>query len=481
MKKWLKYFLRVLLGLILSIALVITITFFIVTTPPAIPAPDEHTVNDVTQINPITVDRVHRPETVEEIIALVKDQPGPISIGGARHSMGGQIGTEKALHLDMRAFDEIISFSKERKEITVQTGITWRKIQEHIDPHELSVKIMQTYSNFTVGGSLSVNVHGRYIGQGPIIHAVKSIKIVMADGSLVSASPKENPDIFYGCIGGYGGLGVIVEATFTLTDNVKVERRYNVMPVEEYKRYFQENIRNDSTVVFHNADIYPDDYREVRAVSYVKTDKPVTIEHRLKPLNESYRVERFGMWVVSEMPCGKWVRQHWGDPLYYGSESVRWRNYEASYDANELEPSSREKSTYVLQEYFVPVNRFDVFVPKMAEIFQRHHVNVINVSIRHAHKDPGSLLAWAKDEMFCFVVYYKQGTSDADRKAVGVWTRELIDTATAVDGSYYLPYQIHATKEQFMKAYPDAERFFDLKKRIDPTNKFRNKLWDAYL
>jgi hypothetical protein len=45
-------------------------------------------------------------------------------------------------------------------------------------------------------------------------------------------------------------------------------------------------------------------------------------------------------------------------------------------------------------------------------------------------------------------------------------------------GSYYLPYQILATEEQFEAAYPRAGEFFELKRRVDPFNKFRNR-WDA--
>jgi len=116
----------------------------------------------------------------------------------------------------------------------------------------------------------------------------------------------------------------------------------------------------------------------------------------------------------------------------------------------------------------------------MAGILNRHEVNTINVSIRHATQDSGTLLAWAKTEVFAFVLYYKQGTTDPDRRAVGIWTRELIDAATALGGAYYLPYQIHATERQFRAAYPRADAFFALKKKLDPTNKFRNKLWDAY-
>jgi FAD/FMN-containing dehydrogenase len=48
-------------------------------------------------------------------------------------------------------------------------------------------------------------------------------------------------------------------------------------------------------------------------------------------------------------------------------------------------------------------------------------------------------------------------------------------------GSYFLPYQLHATSEQFKQAYPGAEQFFKLKSKLDPTNNFRNLLLERYL
>jgi FAD/FMN-containing dehydrogenase len=166
--------------------------------------------------------------------------------------------------------------------------------------------------------------------------------------------------------------------------------------------------------------------------------------------------------------------------MLFAGNPVTWRNYEASYDTAELEPASRATSTYALEEYFVPVPRFSEFVVRMRDILQRHDVNVINVSIRHANDDPGSLLAWAKTEVFAFVLYYKQGTTQKARAEVGNWTRELIDAALSLDGSYYLSYQLHATREQFLRAYPHAREFFDVKRRLDPTEKFRNELWNKY-
>ena len=159
-------------------------------------------VSDVTGLYPIAVDRVLAPTTVEEIVRAVRSHPGPIAIGGGRYSMGGQTATEGALHLDMRRLNRIVAFDSVGRTITVQSGATWRQIQERIDPANLSIKIMQTYANFTVGGSLSVNVHGRYVGLGPLVLSVRSLQLVLADGSIVEATPSTNPEIFYGAIGG---------------------------------------------------------------------------------------------------------------------------------------------------------------------------------------------------------------------------------------------------------------------------------------
>jgi FAD/FMN-containing dehydrogenase len=113
-----------------------------------------------------------------------------------------------------------------------------------------------------VGGSLSVNVHGRYAGLGPIISTVRSFRVVLADGSVVTASPTENREIFYGAIGGYGGLGVITQATLELADNVRVRR---TMPVAAYGAWFRRNVQNRPGIVFHNADIYPNEYDRISA------------------------------------------------------------------------------------------------------------------------------------------------------------------------------------------------------------------------
>jgi len=438
-------------------------------------------INDVTGLNPICVAKIITPQSIAEISQIVSEHPGPISIGGGYFSMGGQVATENSLHIDMHCLNKIIEFNPGENWIRVQAGIRWREIQEHIDQYDLSIKIMQTYANFTVGGSLSVNAHGRYVGQGPLILSVKSLVVVLANGELVQASPTENTEIFYGVIGGYGGLGIIVEVVLHLVPNTKIEREQIKLNVGDYRQYFFDYIRDDKKAIFHNADLYPPHYRTARAITWVTTDKPLTVNHRIIKKKKSYAIERYFVWTITTTFTGKWRREHIFDPIIYLKDKIAWRNYEAgSYDVAELEPRSRQKNTYVLQEYFVPVMQFDEFLPKMTEILQRYQVNVMNISVRHALRDPGSILAWAREEVFAFVLYYKQQTNDLAKNKVAIWTRELIDAVLSVDGSYYLPYQLHATPTQFHQAYPRAKEFFALKRKLDLQNILRNKLWDKY-
>src|SRR5258706_15831174 len=126
---------------ILSLAVVVLA--FIATTWSVIRPPIERRtspllVNDVTQLNPIHVNRVITPTTTAEIVAAVRQSAGPISVGGARHSMGGQIATEGALHIDMRSFDRIIDFSPQQKTITVQAGNPLRPNHGRNHPAHLS-------------------------------------------------------------------------------------------------------------------------------------------------------------------------------------------------------------------------------------------------------------------------------------------------------------------------------------------------------
>src|SRR5258708_39073491 len=136
-----------------------------------------------------------------------------------------------------------------------------------------------------------------------------------------------------------------------------------------YRRYFVDYIRS-SSAVFHSALIYPNEYEVVRAVTHIPTDAPVTVRDRLTPSNQSYRLDRFIFWVISEWPLGHAARRALVDRPYYAGQPVTWRNYEASLDGAALAPTSRERSTYALQQDFVPPDRFADFCTPIPNVLR---------------------------------------------------------------------------------------------------------------
>jgi len=59
-------------------------------------------------------------------------------------------------------------------------------------------------------------------------------------------------------------------------------------------------------------------------------------------------------------------------------------------------------------------------------------------------------------------------------------SRELIDASLSSGGRYYLPYRLHASRDQFQRAYPRYGDFFALKRAIDPDEVFQNQFYRAY-
>ena len=439
----------------------------------------QRSATDIAELEATRIAGIVRPTTSAGVVAALQTWQGAICIAGARFSMGGQTREPDALQFDLAGMNGLVRLDPVARVARVQAGMRWRELQALLDPHDLAVKVMQSYSNFSVGGSVSVNCHGRYIGQGAIAGTVRAAQLATADGRLVELSRDREPALFGAVLGGYGGLGVITEVELDLAENTRIGRHVEAMPLAAYPDWFQANVLDREDVVMHNADLMPPDFDSPLAITWSRTDAALTDARRLIPQGMDYTREQNLIWSATELPGGDAVRQRYLTRRLLEEPRVIMRNCEASLDVASIEPRTRKISTYLLQEYFIPMQAFNSFAARMRTILTTSGAHVVNVSIRHAKADTTSLMRWADRDMFCFVLYHKQ-RSWQDARAAG-WTRALIDAALDHGGRYYLPYRLHATRKQFDRAYPQAKRFAAIKQQVDPANRFRNLLWDRYL
>lgn len=283
--------------------------------------------------------------------------------------------------------------------------------------------------------------------------------------------------MFEAAIGGYGAVGVITEVELDLDENFKILRTTARVPLMEYPEYFADQVQSNCDVLLHNADLIAPQFDSPFCVTWSRTQNPLTVSDRLTRENQTYSKEQMALWALTELPGGYKLRH--AAQRKQQEPAVVWRNLEASLDVRELEPTTRKISTYVLQEYFVPSRYFKPYAQALSKLMQNMNMHALNISIRHSKADPHTLLSWAHEDVFCFVLYYKQRMQPATASEVGRWTRSLIELALQYHGAYYLPYQMHATQKQFEQAYLNVNLLRKLRQELG-AQRLSNMMWERY-
>jgi FAD/FMN-containing dehydrogenase len=140
------------------------------------------------------------PTSIEEVCWHIRNAAQnnqKISIAGTQQSRGNQFCSSNGITIDTKALNRILSIDIINKTVTVEAGITWDKLEEALDPLGLSIVTRQSYSNFSVGGSLGVNAHSQNIHDTMLIDSIIQLRIVTADGNVIIASKQQHRDLFY--------------------------------------------------------------------------------------------------------------------------------------------------------------------------------------------------------------------------------------------------------------------------------------------
>src|SRR5881398_765411 len=220
---------------------------------PRIFAEPEIWVNDVhSQLNRTRVRELLKPRTREELAEIVHSASRkglPISVSGCRHSMGGQQFATDSICIDTRELDRVISFDRDRGLIEAEAGIQWPKlIRAYLDAQadrtkQWGIAQKQTGADtFTLGGSLSSNVHGRGLAMKPLISNIESFNLINGDGKSICCSRDENKELFGLAIGGYGLFGLISSVSLRLVARQKLRREVEIIRGGDLPKRFEERI-----------------------------------------------------------------------------------------------------------------------------------------------------------------------------------------------------------------------------------------------
>jgi FAD/FMN-containing dehydrogenase len=401
-----------------------------------------------------------------------------VSIAGARHSMGGQTIYPGGIAVNMLPFKGM-SLDEEKNLLHVQAGAKWADVIPYLDQKGRSVAVMQSDNSFTVGGSLSVNCHGWQYDRPPIASTVESFHLMKADESVVVCSRTENRELFSLVLGGYGLFGVILDADLRVVPNERLRLEQYVVPLGRAMASFASSLRKNPAVelAYARMNITPQRMFDVVLV------------------NVFYRESG----AIPHLTAAGW---HWLPRLVfrgsagstYGKE-IRWSAETKAqpelagkvFSRNQLMNDNAEwyldhsqETTDILQEYFVAREHAGEFLAAARKVIRKHNGDLLNVTVRDVKTDHDTFLNYATGDLLAFVMFFSQPRTPAGEAEMQAMTRDLVDSALKAGGRYYLPYRLHPSAEQFRRAYPKADEFFDLKRKYDPQELFQNEFYRKY-
>lgn len=150
-----------------------------------------------------------------EVLAAL-DARGTIARGLGRSYGDAAINAERRV-VTLTGLSGFRAFDEQTGVLDCGAGVSLAAIIRDFAPRGWFPMITPGTKHVTVGGCIANDVHGKaHHAQGSFEQSVESFRVLLADGSVVEASRHENADLFAGCFGGLGLLGIILSARVRL-------------------------------------------------------------------------------------------------------------------------------------------------------------------------------------------------------------------------------------------------------------------------
>ena len=486
-RKYIFYFLTLGLVVFISIPAFHFLKTYLSETNNKVETPKGYT-NDASGLSLTKVDSIidvpnSRAEIIDqlkEILKYSKTNKIPISIAGAKHSMGGHTMYPNGIVLNMRPYKEM-QIDTINNVLTIGSGALWEDAIYYLDKYNKSIAVMQAFSSFSIGGSISVNGHGWQKDLPPISSSIISFTLLNHNGEVLNCSRSENSELFSLVIGGYGLFGIILDVKLKVVENEALQFKYVKLSPQSYLENYSKLVSSNPkvTLVFGRLRISNKQFLEEATLNYFeKVDKkpePLTVNGRK---NESSKRLVFRSTVNSEY--GKRLRWDLETGMNKVLTNETFSRNDLLNDNVTLIENKDTSSTDILHEYFIPERHFTEYINALKSVLPNKHIDLLNITIRGVFKDNDSYLNYANENVFGFVFLFNQKKNTKGEMEMKKLTQQLVEIAIKFEGTYYLPYRLHINKETFRKAYPQGQEFFRLKLKYDPDEVFKNKFYDYY-
>jgi FAD/FMN-containing dehydrogenase len=173
--------------------------------------------NGIHDRHPALIARCSSPEDVVAAVNFARNHHLEVAVRGGGHSAPGYATCDDGIVIDLSPMNKV-EVDPDAKTARAEAGTTWGEFDAATQEHGLAV---------TGGRFSTTGIAGLTLGSGSgwlerkcglTADNLLSAEIVTAAGERVTASPDENPDLFWGIRGGSGNFGIVTSFHYRLHD-----------------------------------------------------------------------------------------------------------------------------------------------------------------------------------------------------------------------------------------------------------------------
>ncbi|RPE13067.1 FAD-binding oxidoreductase [Chitinophaga lutea] len=200
---------------------------------------------------PVAESYILTPRSENDSRDALKD--GPVIARGLGRSYGDQAVNENRNVVLCTHLNYFIAWDDTTGVLECQAGASLDEIISVFAPKGWFPMICPGTKFVTLGGAIANDIHGKaHHTDGSFVNCVLSFTILLADGSIVTASRTENADLFWANFGGLGLLGIIltvkmqlrkIETTYFRQKSVRIKNLDHMLAaLEEYDHTYNYSV-----------------------------------------------------------------------------------------------------------------------------------------------------------------------------------------------------------------------------------------------
>ncbi|MFF1272419.1 D-arabinono-1,4-lactone oxidase [Streptomyces marokkonensis] len=405
------------------------------------------------------------PASVDELAAAVRraaEDGLPVKAVGTGHSFTSVAATDGLL-IRPHLLTGIRDIDRAAGTVTVEAGTPLKRLNVALAREGLSLTNMGDIMDQTVAGATSTGTHGTGRDSASLAAQIRGLELVLADGSVLTCTEKENPDVFAAARIGLGALGVITAVTFAVEPVFLLTAREEPMPFDRVCAEFDELHTENEHFEFYW-------FPHTGNTNTKRNNRSAGPERPVPQLRGWFEDEFLsnGVFQVANW-VGRAVPASVPAIARVSSRALSARTYT---DIPYKVFTSPRRVRFVEMEYAVPRAALVETLRELKAMVDRSPLRVsFPVEVRTAPADDITLsTASGRDSAYIAVHMFKgtpyQGYFTAAERIF-----------TAHEGRPHWG-KIHTRDaEYFSRVYPRFEEFTALRDRLDPERRFRN----AYL